>query len=82
MHKLVQGHGRTLPWSTTLVVITAMPTPELLDTLVHHRRAGRRVALVGPGGEPGARHGIPTYAVSDTVPWDEVEAVALAGGAS
>lgn len=82
--RLVQRQGRNLPWSTSLVVITAVPTSALLATLVRHRRAGRVVALVLLGGDERGRppDGIPTYHVSEAVPWNTVEGIRIEGSAA
>ena len=83
---LVQRYGRSLPWTATLVVISAMPTPLLLDALVRHKRAGRRVALVVPGAsglsDSSGPAAVPTYAVSGDEAWHEVESISIGGGAS
>ncbi|MEE9286147.1 MAG: DUF58 domain-containing protein [Dehalococcoidia bacterium] len=81
---LVQRHARSLPWSTTLVVISAVPEPELLNALVRYKRAGRRVALVVPGasGRTAAPAAIPTYYVSDATPREEVEAISIEEGSA
>ena len=80
--RLVQLQGRSLPWGTTLVVITAVPMAPLLSSLVQQRRAGRRVALVVPGGKGGGQMatGIPTYYISDATPWHQLESVSIGGG--
>ena len=74
---LLIREGRSLPWRTTLVVVTAMPTSYLLSSLDRLRRAGRRTALVlvgeqAAGPVPG---GLPVYRVSDQAYWREVESV-------
>ncbi len=78
--RLVQAHGRSLPWNTTMAVITAVPTDALMTTLVQHRRAGRRVALIVPGGSSHGGEAIPTYAVPNSLSWDAVESIELQGG--
>jgi hypothetical protein len=60
-----------------MVVVTAVPTPALIDTLAGYHRQGRPVALVIIGGEgpesgPG---GLPVYQISAHIPWEEVETV-------
>ncbi|MFQ5872292.1 MAG: DUF58 domain-containing protein [Dehalococcoidia bacterium] len=79
LEQLLHGEGRSLPWDTTLVVITAMPNELLLAALVRYKRAGRRVALIQVG-EQATRPslgGLPVYHVSDQVYWQELESVQL-----
>lgn len=73
--KFVREQGGDLPWVSTLVVVTAVPTPALVDTLAGFYRAGRPVALVVIGGEgpesgPG---GLPVYQVPADIAWEKVD---------
>ena len=78
--RLVNQIGGTLPWTTTLLVVTAVPTPALLSSLARFRRAGRSTALVHISHEaPAFTGGIPTYQVNDRVAWERVHAISLAG---
>ncbi len=79
--RLVQQEGRNLPWGSTLVVITAIPTDTLFSTLVTMRRAGRSVALVLVGGAelPISEDGLPIYHIRDDVLWSNLEALSLEG---
>lgn len=80
--RLVQVQARSLPWSTSIVVITAIPTPALLTTLTHFQRAGRRTTLVLIGRQAIApRGGITTFRVDDQEAWQDVESIALEGRA-
>lgn len=69
MDKLLNREARQLPWETTIVMITAVPTIELITALRRFKRAGRRVALVliGSGDLPGNLEGISIYRVSEEV---------------
>jgi uncharacterized protein (DUF58 family) len=69
MDKLLMREARQLPWETTIVMITAVPTLELITALKRFKRAGRRVALVliGPDNLPGNLEGMPVYRVSEEV---------------
>lgn len=75
--RLVQGEGGSLPWASTLVVVTAAPTPALLATMRTFRRAGRPVALALVGGERPefSTDGLPLYHVPAEVPWEKAESV-------
>jgi uncharacterized protein (DUF58 family) len=77
--RFLARESRGLPWSATIVVISAVVTSQLLSTLLHLRRAGRRVALitVGPDGAGVHPPGIPTYAVAQSQPWEEVQTLDL-----
>ncbi len=78
--RFVSLESRNLPWGSTMVLITAVPTETLLATLLRMKRAGRRVALVIVGGsEMPNLGGLPVYRISDDVPWREVETLSLEG---
>jgi uncharacterized protein (DUF58 family) len=78
--RFISLESRNLPWGSTLVLITAMPTETLLATLLRMKKAGRRVALVLIGGpEIPSIDGLPTYRIADDVPWREVETLTLHG---
>ena len=48
-----------LPWGSTIVVVSAIFTPELLATLVRMRDAGHRLAVAAVGGAaPQLRHAV------------------------
>ena len=56
--KFVRQEGGHLPWVSTLVVVTAVPTPALWTRLSGFHRRGRPVALVvsvGRARNPGRR---------------------------
>lgn len=79
MHRFLEREARTLPWSATIVVITPVLNNQLLTTLLHLRRAGRKLALI-PIGSDGASvrlPRVPTYPVSEAQPWEEVQALEL-----
>lgn len=79
--RLVQQEGRNLPWGSTLVVISAMPTDILFSTLVKMKRAGRRVALVLVGGsEPSiSKDDLTVYHIRDDVIWRDLETLRIEG---
>ena len=49
IEKLVVTESRNLPWGSTMVVITAMPTESLLSVLFQMKRVGRKVVLITIG---------------------------------
>jgi uncharacterized protein (DUF58 family) len=76
--ELMSSEGRSLPWGSTMVVITAVTTDPLLSALRRFRRAGRRVALVLVGREPaGGAYGYPVFHVPDAAHWREMESLRL-----
>jgi len=79
--RLVQRESRSLPWGSTIVVISAMPTDTLFSTLVKMKRAGRSVALIVVGGsEPSiSKDGLTVYHIRDDVAWRELEMISMAG---
>ncbi|HEY41325.1 MAG TPA: DUF58 domain-containing protein [Dehalococcoidia bacterium] len=80
--RFVSLESRNLPWGSTLVLITAVPTESLLATLLRMKRVGRQVALVIIGSSKIPRmDGLPVYHISDNTPWREVETLNLQGTA-
>lgn len=75
----VEQSARNLPWDATVCVVSAQPTEDLLVTLRHFRRAGRRVALVLVGNDAAAvrTDGFVAYRVSEEVYWQELTGIAL-----
>jgi uncharacterized protein (DUF58 family) len=69
--------GRSLPWRTTLAVVTAAPTDALMASFSRLRRVGRRVVLIviGEKNTSISMNGLPVYHVSDQVYWRELESV-------
>ena len=82
IERLVQMHARNLAWNATMMVISAAPHPNLVSLLTQYQRAGRRVALVilGRGWRVSSSSRIPTYHVSDALPWDRLESIRISGG--
>ena len=79
MPQLLDREARSLSWDATLVVITAVPDENLLSSIHRYRKAGRRVALVAIGGDelPRDGTGMPTYQVSDDIPWRDLDSIRL-----
>lgn len=76
--RLVSNESRNLPWGSTLVVITAMPTESLLSVLHQMKRVGRKVALITIGGkESVSSNGLTMYQVPDDIVWDKTETITL-----
>jgi uncharacterized protein (DUF58 family) len=79
IEKLLNKEGRSLAWEATIVLVTAAPTPEVVATLKHFKRAGRRVGLVLVGNNVAASglEGITSYQVSEDVYRDNTGIIRL-----
>jgi len=81
--KYIRQEAPVLPWGSTLLVVAAQPSEELIATLMDLKRVGRSVALVKVGGppkegpEPGAES-LDIYYIHDDVAWDVVKEIGLA----
>jgi uncharacterized protein (DUF58 family) len=76
--ELVAVEGRNLSWGSTMVVISAAPTEQLLSALFRVKRVGRKVTLITIGGEVSINtNGLTVYNVSEDVPWQELESLKL-----
>jgi uncharacterized protein (DUF58 family) len=77
--RFIQQEARNLPWGSTLVVISAQATDELLATLMDMKRMGRSVALIKVGGEVPevSTRSLSVYHISDDVAWDVIEQVGI-----
>jgi len=76
---LMNKETRSLSWEATIVLITAAPTEEVVATLKHLKRAGRRVGLVLVGAQAASLklEGVTTYQVSEDVYRDNLEIIRL-----
>jgi uncharacterized protein (DUF58 family) len=77
--KFIRNESSSLPWGSTLVVISAQPMEELRDALLYLKRAGRSVALIKVGGtepEAGIEH-LAVYHIPDKVAWEVVQEIGL-----
>jgi len=81
MHRFVTLESRNLPWGSTILVITAVPSEALLATMLRLKRAGRSIALVKIGGTQtlSSRDGLRTYYVPDDVSWRDLDTITLQG---
>lgn len=77
--RFVALESRNLPWGSTILVITAVPTEALLATLLRMKKVGRSVALVQVGGPEitSGRDGLPAYRIPAEVPWQDLETLTL-----
>ncbi len=81
MTRLIQNESRNLPWGSTILVISAFVTDELLSTLYSMRRGGRKVVLVTIGGNTPSStgDGLSVFNVSDDISWREIESISMRG---
>jgi uncharacterized protein (DUF58 family) len=82
MAKYIRQEASSLPWGSTLLVVAAQPSEELLAVLLDLKRVGRSVALVKVGGSPEEGSGLgagdlKVYYVSDDAAWDVVKEIGL-----
>lgn len=79
IERFVRQESVNLPWVSTLVAVTAVPTPGLVSALSAFHRIGRPVALVIIGSEDPefSRDGVPCYHVPAETLWEDLEMVAV-----
>jgi uncharacterized protein (DUF58 family) len=82
MARYVRQEASSLPWGSTLLVIAAEPSEELLSTLLDLKRVGRSVALVKVGGKSGERPelgagDLKVYYINDEAAWNVVKEIGL-----
>lgn len=77
--RFIREEAAALPWGSTIVVISAQPSDDLLGALLDLKRVGRSVALVKVGGTvPEVGEGtLPVYHIPDKVAWDVVQQIGL-----
>ena len=77
--RFIHQEARSLPWGSTLLVISAQPVEEMMAALMDLTRVGRSVALVKVGGEkPEIYSGnLPVYHISDDVAWELIKEIGL-----
>ncbi len=75
--KFIRQEGGNLPWVSTIVAITAVPTPALLSALNTFHQVGRPVALIiiGVGEADFPSNGLLKYNIPAEIIWDKVESV-------
>jgi uncharacterized protein (DUF58 family) len=79
MTRYIREEAASLPWGSTLVVISAQPDEKLMATLLDIKRVGRSVTLITIGSEVkdvSAAH-FPVYRVSDEVAWELIKEIKL-----
>ena len=76
---LIEEKSRSLPWSTTILVATAVPDQATVNTLMRMRKAGWTTALIHVGGEAVdyAREGTARYTVANTMEWQSLEEIVI-----
>ncbi|MBN1160837.1 MAG: DUF58 domain-containing protein [Dehalococcoidales bacterium] len=77
--RYIREEASSLPWGSTLLVISAQPDEKLLAALLDLKRVGRSVALIQVGSEVkevNADH-FPVYRVPDDVAWSLVKEIGL-----
>jgi hypothetical protein len=82
MVKYLRQEARSLPWGSTVLVISAQPSEALMAALLDLKRVGRSVTLVTIGGTVEELETINTghinvFNVSDAAAWDVVKEIGL-----
>jgi len=80
MSCFVRQEAPRLPWGSTLLVIAAQPTDELVSALLDLQRPGRTAVLVKLGGNRQVDGRLPVYHVSDEIAWETIDLVSLRSG--
>ena len=77
--QLILKEAKSIPWGSTIVVISAVVTSNLLASLIKIKRTGRRVALIMVGGSESviSQDGLTVYRVRDEVLWAELQTLAM-----
>ncbi len=77
--RFIHQEASSLPWGSTLLVVSAQPVEELTATLMDLKRLGRSVALVKVGGEKPELYNtrLPVYHISDDIAWDLIKEIGL-----
>jgi uncharacterized protein (DUF58 family) len=77
--RFIRQEATNLPWGSSLVVVSARPTDELLGALFDLKRVGRSVALVQVGGALPEADGknLPVFHVTDKIAWEVVQEIGL-----
>ena len=77
--RYIRQEAPSLPWGSTLVVISAQPSDDLLATLLDLKRVGRSVALIKVGGEvtETGTENLAVYHINDDIAWDVVKQIGI-----
>jgi uncharacterized protein (DUF58 family) len=79
MTRYIRQEASSLPWGSTLVVISAQPDEKLLATLLDLKRVGRSVTLIVVGSEVSEVNAgrIPVFRIADDIAWELVKEIGL-----
>jgi uncharacterized protein (DUF58 family) len=77
--RYIREEASSLPWGSTLVVISAQPDEKLMAALLDLKRVGRSVTLIAVGseGREVSDSHFPVFRVSDDVAWELVKQIGL-----
>jgi len=81
MTRLLQNESRNLSWGSTIMVLSAYVTEDLLSSLYNMKRSGRKVVLVTIGHQtPVSSTGdLTVFNVSESISWRDIESISLRG---
>ncbi len=79
--RFIRQEAANLPWGSTLLVLSAEPSDELLATLLDLKRVGRSTALIKVGGEAPEIYSdsLSVYHISDAAAWEVIEQITVEG---
>ena len=79
--RFLQNESRNLSWGSTIMVVSAYVTDELLTTLYTMKRSGRKVVLVTIGNQTpvSSADGLSVFNVSESISWRDAETIPLRG---
>lgn len=77
--QLISREAGQLSWETTLVVITSVPTQEVLNSITHFKKTGRNsvLILIGKDLAPVNLDGVTVYQVPEDIYQKQVETISL-----
>ncbi len=77
--RFIRREVSSIPWGSTLLVVSAQADDELVALLADLKRLGRSVALVKVGGEAPevSPANLPVYHISDDTAWEAVQEIGL-----
>lgn len=79
MTQLIQNESRNLSWGSTIMVVSAYVTDELLSTLYNMKRSGRKIVLVTIGDQTpvSSTDELTVFHVSESISWRDIDSISL-----
>ena len=79
--RLIQNESRNLSWGSTIMVVSAYVTDELLSTLYTMKRSGRKIVLITIGDQTpvSSTDELAVFNVSENISWRDIDSISLRG---